>query len=491
MMLHKLSANSRYRIWFGLGVPVTACLAAAIGPVVWQAVSGSNESVKQVVSVLSPLQAANAQPLGEPSISTDWAAPAKNRLVMCDAARDPKSYKFPGVQVVEEENGWLFRRMELSAQFGFSDERIHDLVRELNGRLARNGTRLIILLTPPRMVLAKKHLAFLPDGQSRAEQVEKRYRVMLAQLRADGALVPDILGEADRSGTSRDQLTDPGDIHWTPVGALMAARAIARIVRADPRVQQVSPVSYHFSRSGSPVILEGLTRSVNDICGSHIPYPQVRSYDVPQRVGAGQSLLSKDNTLSLVVLGTSFSALDHRYNFSGFLGQATGLDVTNLSVIGGGVDEALGQYLSSGALEKDKPAYIIWEFTPTDLPRDTSIAVLRGLTGRACSNGLSSNVSFDPGESTAFGGGQLQKVSAGAATISLSSDNAALKKFTIRTRGFDGSAQSFDFDFERSASPPRDFKLRLPTLSGVEAITIQPATMIAGKIKASLCNSTT
>ena len=466
-----------------LGLAILITVGAAV--LFFQSYSGK-EANDGALAALAPVPS-NQQ--GTPGTPVEWHPASGSRYPMCDAAFDPEAYPKPGMRVIEANTGWLFRQEELSLHYQFPDDEVYPFVSRLTERLSQTGTRLTVLISPPRLVLAREHLASL-EGYDRdvVKGVLIQYLNMQRRLQENGALTPDILEEANLQGIPWDQLADPADLHWTPTGAKMTADAIARITDRDPRTKDAQPVKYVMSRVNEPLPVSGYYDILNSICGEDFPFPTIRPFAPPERIASSSALMSEQKNLSAVIAGTSFSALDHRFNFAGFLGESTGLEVVNVSLAGGGPLQALGQYISSGSLERDKPAFLIWEMSPTGLPARDDLNQLNGYLQADCGKPIKATRKFTWGESTLFDSASVVRLDAGPAALTITSDNPALKKFIVRSLNYDGSNKKYDVDFSRTPEPPASYRLQLNSLAGIRAITIEPAGMLSGTIEAELCS---
>ncbi|NBV29476.1 hypothetical protein EBS02_10795, partial [bacterium] len=73
-------------------------------------------------------------------------------------------------------------------------------------------------------------------------------------------------------------------------------------------------------------------------------------------------LFQSDKAPEIVLIGTSNSVNSSSYsNFDGFLKEALGTDVLNLSKTGGGFSDSMAEYLNSDQFKKSPPKIIIWE----------------------------------------------------------------------------------------------------------------------------------
>lgn len=418
--------------------------------------------------------------------------PAPQRYPFCPAAANLSTTASQIEHLHEGATGWLFRQEELAGQLQTSPA-MNDVVRLLGSTLKQHHTRLIVMISPPRVVLARGKVTSLvpairtPDRR----QLLIQYLTINYGLSQAGAAVPDILGEANRAHLRWDYLTSPADVHWSPYGAQIAARAVARIVMADPVMKSAPKKQYMITRKGTPVVFDGYYAILDRLCGHKFPVATAPSFATAEAVGGGGGGLLGAAPPTIVVAGTSFTALDHRYNFGGFLAAETGADVVNLSVAGGGPLTALIQYLASGELDRAPPRFLIWEVSPTNMPAEGDLSELRAYLTPACPTPAANNNSrLIVGETPIFDTASIDPARAhGPVMLSIQSDNPALKTFEVVVRNVDGTRQRVAVDFARAASLAPRYRVMLPDLSIARSISLVPKTLIQARVASRLCLS--
>lgn len=422
-----------------------------------------------------------------PAVSMAWHDPLVTGAGFCDAAGTAKNYEEPGKQLFAGADGWIFRQEELVWPRRPVQPELHAAVRSMARYLQSSKTKLIVLVSPPRTITGQKYLNGVNVSYRDPRDAQFIYDGLLQSIRQDGAFVPDILGEAGVNAIPYDQLGSPADPHWTTVGAKMAAHATARIIQADVRTNGIKPQVFKISRSGDKVPASDYYNILGSVCATPSLTASVPAFLPIETVGGGASLLGDSAGLSTVITGTSFTAFENRYGYTSFLAEATGLQTNNLSLSGGGPVQALLEYLASGSLQRDKPAFLIWEMSPTNLPDADNASQILAYTNDSCSAAESAEATFDWTDSPIFRETALEKFRSGQTKLSMSSSNAALREFDIVLNKFDGRTDSIPINFARAKVVPKSFKVVLPPLAGVKSISIRPSRIISGRVKATLC----
>lgn len=279
---------------------------------------------------------------------------------LCPAATDkdhPPAGTPPSAwPLVAGKDGWVFRgKDDLDTDFGLKPERAA-MFSEFIDALKRKGTRLMLVFTPSRGLMAPDKVSVPFDHQLALTH----YQQTLAEFRKLGAMVPPL---DTLVGHMKEDFFFKRDIHWTPEGARAAAGVVAETLRKDPLFAQLPDKQFVTSRTGLAPIHGSINSAVADLCHQSYPSQYARSY-----VTVGQASdddLLADNTATpvaqpLVLVGTSFSALPV-LNFDGFLRQSMGKDLLNMAMAGGQDRGAWLEYLPTDLFQKTPPKMVIWE----------------------------------------------------------------------------------------------------------------------------------
>ena len=251
--------------------------------------------------------------------------------------------------------GWLYTAEEFQTAPGQA-ARVAGRLRTIEGvraQLARRGARLVVALLPAKARLYPEHLGRLRVPAENAGA----YSPFLAGLQERGLLAPD-LWSALRTGKAGGPVFLRTDTHWTPLGARVAAQALARAVRARwPDLDL--PAARFRTMLGPPRPLAGdLTRFL-PVLPALAPAPDALAVPVTRRLDGGGGLLGAD-PIAVTLVGTSYSA-DRRWNFAGALEEALGAEVLNLADEGRGPFEPMQAYLKGRNLRDNPPKLVVWE----------------------------------------------------------------------------------------------------------------------------------
>lgn len=432
------------------------------------------------------LQLRGAAPNATP-VSTELPAAYPEGAGFCDAAKNPTRYPEPAKTLFPGKNGWVFRQDEMLWPSKPVTPLLHNAVRILQKHLNKTDTKLIILVSPPRNITGARNLDGLTTAHTSADLAKQLYNNLLAELRKDGAYVPDILAEADYNQVGWDQLSDPADRHWSALGAKMAADATSRIIQSDAQFAKASLTKFKVERNGADEAASDYFDVLAGICGTKSLSKYVKTFSTVKIQGIANDLTAGKKSGPIVLAGTSFTAREKRYNYAGFLSEGTGLEVRNLSSDGDSAVQSLVSYLSSGALLRERPRFLVWEMSPQNLPDPNSAAQVEAYADPGCSLLGQASAVFDWNETKIFNSDVFQRYSGTRAKLILTSSNRSLREFKIITHYHDGRTDQINVNFAQAKFIPNQFKLVLPDISGAKSISIKPATMMAGNIKAQMC----
>ncbi|MCG8394334.1 MAG: hypothetical protein MI745_14745 [Pseudomonadales bacterium] len=288
---------------------------------------------------------------------------------ICDALADPATYADGTMasmrQLVAGKRYWYFRtEVDLQTQFPVS-ARTRENVRELVTLLSRRGIQLVVMLQPTRGLMHADELIQPWRGRYPLSAVRDAYLRKAETLRAQGVRVAD-MEPVLRSDHAREYFFRR-DHHWTPYGAEVSARQVARVMLADPGIEALPRMAFETRPDILLRKLGTLNVAVSQVCGNAYGYQWVRgSVTVPaEGAASADALFGEVSVPSIALVGTSNS--DNRddryknYNFHGFLQQFLGRDVVNLAMTGGGATGALEDFLYSPSYAAGQFRYLIWE----------------------------------------------------------------------------------------------------------------------------------
>ena len=313
---------------------------------------------------------------------TATAAPLCPQFLSPDAM--PSKYRRLAPVFSGAPSDWIIARDQLKGGYVPGVEAM-SLIAQVVEEFEARGTRLAILMAPPRPVVAgKEALMRVSAGTAEydTDAMAAAFSEMVTAVQGTGAIMPDLARLALSDADVREAFYFRHDTHWTPMGAARSAEVLADLVAE--RLPGVFPKAGHAHAAvaeGGPEIAEegSLAVMANKVCGAKVPPVTV---PVPVFPDTGGSLLGDVPELPRVALaGSSFSdryKRDH-YRVADALAGALGAEVANYSVSGGGAIGALESLVLSGELERQRFDLVVWEIPYTQGFR--SVGMLRQLLG--------------------------------------------------------------------------------------------------------------
>ena len=285
------------------------------------------------------------------------------QVYFCDAAQEPAAYSGSWFYRLQPApGGWLLRRDDLLTTFDLEPTTLGYL-EALDKALLVQGVTLIIAAQPPRGVALEAES--VPD-YTPSEAVES-YEAVRNTLQEAGLYVTDLtaaVAETPNYFFRRDH-------HWTPDGARASADAVAQTLTSTPEFRSIIFEQRKFQTEivGTEEQLGSFGKAIGQICGKNPPAEKLTRHQTVTASAENGDLFGT-SAPPVVLAGTSNSARQD-LNFGGFLEQASGLEVLNVSAIGGGPQAALDAYLRSETFREAEPVFLVWEFaTLFDIPQD-------------------------------------------------------------------------------------------------------------------------
>lgn len=273
--------------------------------------------------------------------------------------------------VVVGKNGWLFLafddpRQASNARLGQVTKIINDAV----GLIRARGIECAILTAPAK---ARVYPEFLPEDWTFSPEAAQRYGLAVEQLRAGGAVVPDLaqVFAAQRRSAPGEALYFRNDIHWTPAAAELAATEL--VAQLSQRLR-LPPSRAPGTRLGERVQMPG---TENDLLNL-LPAPERSKYQVEPFLvrrplaATGRDALVQDDAADVAVVGNSFA--QPKYNLapmiSSLLNRPVSLSWENHLK---GPYRVLLDYVRSAGFKRHRPKVIVWNIIEQDfglLPSD-------------------------------------------------------------------------------------------------------------------------
>lgn len=263
---------------------------------------------------------------------------------------------------VEGQDGTFYRVMaDLRMHHPMQDQVIARMA-ALSAALAAQGTTLIYVAVPTKgEVMSNLLPALAKDYQFDSSTAVLVYEDIIARLAKQGIVAPDILSAL----TQADPKAPPffkTDFHWTAAGALLAAKAIAADIKAQPQYADLPQAQYMTTAGPITAAFSTMRRSLQSLCRQELPRVEAQAQLTAKTTLSADTsdIFAGDVAPQIVLVGTSFSDAPLA-NFAGYLSQSTGLEVLNYAVTGGNQYGAITSYLISRDFAAARPRFLIWE----------------------------------------------------------------------------------------------------------------------------------
>lgn len=306
--------------------------------------------------------------LAAPALRAAVEPPCALDCLLCPGLADDAQYA-EGImksmkRIAPGKDSWLFRsEVDLSNDFGIPPA-LQPQFKRLIQAFAAKHVQVVIAVQPTRGMMHRDKVRADSAYGFDFARARRNLARFLDQLRAGGALVPDILPLVD--SPPQPDYFFRRDHHWTPTGAQATARIVAEAVQQQPFYAGLTKKDYRTEPSVMVPKDGTMSRALKKICGNNYGFQYVRGF---QTVPAGDdlsALFEEESTPEVILVGTSNSANrdddSKNYNFDGYLKEYLGVDILNLALPGAGQEGALLNYLQSADYSPDAPPkMIIWE----------------------------------------------------------------------------------------------------------------------------------
>ncbi len=270
----------------------------------------------------------------------------------------------PGVLI--GENGWLFTDEEFAHHPGAADQIAHwlEYVTAVRDRLAEQDVGLVVALVPAKARIYPDRL-----GRYRfPDYAVPRYDEFRSRLVERGVPVPDLAAALSAVRPDADGFLRT-DTHWTPEGALAAARALREDVVTALEASQAERRAF-VREPGDTVRHEGDLLTfipLGPFMNRFGPEPDTTvEYTTSAREEREVGLFD-EISIPITLVGTSYSA-GELWDFDGAVASTVDADVLNVATEGEGPFVPMQTYLDSDTLERSPPAVVIWEIPERYLP---------------------------------------------------------------------------------------------------------------------------
>ena len=265
--------------------------------------------------------------------------------------------------VVIGKDGWLFTSEEFQtsrkAPQIYADHMSY--IKDTATALAEKNIKLVVVLLPAKATMYTDKLGTHRYPASKAHIYSDTYEALIK----DKIQVVDLLS---LMSSAPDQFFLKTDTHWTQAGASATAKVVAsrsrdaRSVGSNKMSFQTIPAGEVIAHDGDllrylPVTSEIKTGLMQDRIGPLTTEPIATA----EPAAGGEASLFGDETLDIVLVGTSYSA-NPLFNFAGALKEQIGADILNAA------DEGKGPFVTMKAWRENTlvegaslPKVVIWE----------------------------------------------------------------------------------------------------------------------------------
>ncbi len=269
------------------------------------------------------------------------------------------------------KNEWLFYRYELSdSSHSAQTQKSLELIKDFQKVLTASGIRLVVAMVPIKMRIYSE---YLPDEVKMNDFLTGNYARMLEFFRANGVLAVDLntalLTDVNRSSDS--PLFFRLDSHWTPSGAMAAAKAIKAGIDADADskkiVDALPVVSYSIKIANRKRASRG--RDLVDALPANSPafaLEYVTQVNVTRVQPSNSDLLGNQAPPDIALLGSSYSR-----DWTGFPEALRFVLERDVASVAFGADQGswvgMESYLRDDAFQTKRPKLLIWEMPERDM----------------------------------------------------------------------------------------------------------------------------
>lgn len=272
--------------------------------------------------------------------------------------------------MTQGRDGWFFRKVELRDNYALLPETQRSIARLVRAFDYFRGAQLVLVAVPPKAFMASAYLVKNQPLQRyyNVEKVEESYQTYLQSLEMTGALVVNPIDWMTENNNVRtggeESFYFKRDHHWTPYGAEVTARAIAERLQKLPNYAALPKQTYTTEEYSREVMKHIMAQELQRLCEQNMPAEAYRVYTTyPEKRKGAMALFGDEQTPSLIMLGSSFSAME-AFNFSGFVSQYTGLPVANYAISAGQLFNALLSFATKPKEKVENADFVLWEILP-------------------------------------------------------------------------------------------------------------------------------
>ncbi|WP_161881958.1 alginate O-acetyltransferase AlgX-related protein [Deinococcus alpinitundrae] len=255
------------------------------------------------------------------------------------------------------KDGWLFTSEEFQTSKTDPAEVAGkvEYVKQVRDELAKQGAKLVVALIPAKVRVYADELS----GAKAPAVNAGLYENFRQQLTQAGIPTPDLASDL-KAAKAQGDLFLHTDTHWTPLGAQVAAQALAPVVN---ELDLDLPTATYGASKKPPVKRSGDLLRYVPVPEGEGPPPDTVQEAVYTRTDEGGGGLLGDDSLAVTLVGTSYSAVskNNAWHFDGALSRALNTEVLNAAQEGKGPIVPMREYLLSQDRKDNSPQVMIWE----------------------------------------------------------------------------------------------------------------------------------
>ncbi|MEZ4631725.1 MAG: hypothetical protein R2880_13620 [Deinococcales bacterium] len=242
----------------------------------------------------------------------------------------------------------------------FLTEELYTSFSKIQQVLQRRGIALVVVPIPPRPLVLADYLDQTKAIQASYQpaEAEAQYMAFIQNLQLRGIVAVDVLSPLG-AYQGDDPLNTLLERHWTPVGAMLSARAVTNEIKAKFQTMLVTlePTFFQNEVSGWVSRTALLTEKINQICHSNLT-SKVLSYESISQTSSDQ--LFADIPIQAVAVGTSYS--QPLWNFADSLKSQLAIEIINAYIPGGGMFSSIENFFLNETFLQQDIKLLIWEF---------------------------------------------------------------------------------------------------------------------------------
>jgi alginate biosynthesis protein AlgX len=386
-------------------------------------------------------------------------------------------------------NGYLFYSGDFSPN-NFAIDGRTQYYAQLDQALKSKGIQLIVSPLPSRTIVYPEGLDKNQPLQSTysTDTARENYKKSFQRLSDLGLKTTDLLATAlqQRQADDSKGLYFARDYHWTSEGAKLYAQATAREIMKFEAYKSLPKEKFSNKYIRTENAESRLAYLLQQVCGTKTPPEKINVFETTR---AGGNLLGNDS-YPVVMIGSSYSA-EPKYNFEGFLKEALSSNVLNAAVSGGGYNASLEAYLLSDAYNKEKPKFLIWEFSASMTPWDQT--PLREIVPSVYGDCASSDAITENKTSLQDGPTSIlknaAKVDASKDFVSIKFADKTLLNFDLNLKFDDGKQETVKITRSNRIPNQGQFFLKLADefKGNLQEVTVIPGSKAKGAVVAKIC----